>query len=169
MEGSFRAIRRRGISRRARLALRFWAGFDRQTIEIGGIEVLDYQSRVKLDDLPQTKVTYAGRAADAQWRTEALPGLKRSAKGIWISTSRMPAGRLLPAPRFTRCFAGMRSVSGRAWMWIFYSRTPDAVRYRQTILSLFNRAVFENEMKWQATWNGVPPDVDRALALAARA
>ena len=56
-------------------------GYDRQTIDLGGVEVFNYESKLKLDDLPATKVTYVGRAADAPWRAEALQRIERIRKG----------------------------------------------------------------------------------------
>src|SRR4051812_31519911 len=54
----------------ARLCLRL--GYDRQTIEIAGLEILNYGRDVKYEDLPRTKITYTGRGASAKWRSEAL-------------------------------------------------------------------------------------------------
>ncbi|MGD0462795.1 MAG: endo-1,4-beta-xylanase [Tepidisphaeraceae bacterium] len=146
----------------ARIAFR--AGFDRQTIEIGGISVVNYQSKLKFQDLPQTKITYAGRAPDAQWRKDALARIEKirkgdldvyvtDAAGAPVASAEVHAVLRRHAFGFGTCVAADLLVG----------KSPDALRYRQTVLSLFNRAVFENEMKWQATWNGVPSDVDRAL------
>ena len=43
-------------------------GFDRQTIEIAGLSITDYGQTKKLDELPRTHVSYAGREANAPWR-----------------------------------------------------------------------------------------------------
>lgn len=42
-----------------------------QTIEIGGLEILNYRDPYRVDALPRTGSTYAGRGADAPWRAEA--------------------------------------------------------------------------------------------------
>ena len=143
----------------------FWAGYDRQTIDLGGVEVINYESKQKLDDLPATKVTYDGRAADAPWRTEALRRIKRIRKGnidVYVTDAHGSpiAGATVHAVLRRHAFGFGTCVDAD----LLLSDSPNAVRYRQTILSLFNRAVFENEMKWQSTYDGVPPDVDRALA-----
>lgn len=147
---------------KARIALR--AGFDRQTIQIGGVEVIDYQSKVKVEDLPQTKITYAGRSPDAQWRKDALARIEKVRKGdldIYVTDAggAPVGGAEVHAVLRKHAFGFGTCVDAD----LILGTTPNAQRYRQTILELFNRAVFENEMKWQATWNGVPPDVDRAL------
>jgi endo-1,4-beta-xylanase len=149
-------------SGQARVAFR--AGFDRQTIEIGGISIVNYDSKVKFQDLPQTKITYAGRAPDAQWRKDALQRIEKIRKGdldIYVTDA---AGAPVPNAEIhavlrRHAFGFGTCVDAD----LLLGKSPDAVRYQQTVLSLFNRAVFENEMKWQATWNGVPPDVDRAM------
>lgn len=143
----------------------FWTGYDRQTIDLGGIEVSNYESKVKLDDLPATKVTYVGRSADAPWRAEALRRIERIRKGdidVYVTDAQgtpIP-GTTVHAVLRRHAFGFGTCVDAD----LLLSNTPDVLRYKQTILSLFNRAVFENEMKWQATYNGVPPTVDRALA-----
>jgi endo-1,4-beta-xylanase len=40
---------------------------------------------------------------------------------------------------------------------------PDNRHYRDIFEKLFNRAVFENDMKWQQTWHGVPDRVEEAM------
>lgn len=147
------------------MRIAFWAGYDRQTIDLGGVEVINFDSKVKLDDLPATKVTYVGRAADAPWRAEALQRIERIRKGnvdIYVTDAHGSpiAGTTVHAVLRRHAFGFGTCVDAD----LLNSNTPDALRYQKTILSLFNRAVFENEMKWQATWDGVPPDVDRALA-----
>jgi GH35 family endo-1,4-beta-xylanase len=147
---------------RARVA--FWTGYDPQTIDIGGVEVLNYESKVKRDDLPETKVTYEGRGADAPWRAEALQRIERFRKGdldIYVADAlgAPVANATVHAVLRRHAFGFGTCVDAD----LLVSNTPDALRYQQTILSLFNRAVFEWEMKWPATWNGVPPDVDGAM------
>jgi len=143
----------------------FWVGYDRQTIEIGGMEVINYQSNVKIEDLPQTKVTYVGREPDAPWRKEALARIERIRKGdldVYVTNSHG-----MPMPDATVHAVQVRHAFGFGTCVaadLLLGDSPDAERYRRTVLSLFNLAVFENEMKWQATWDGVPPSVDKALA-----
>ena len=142
----------------------FWVGYDRQAIELGGIEVINYESKLKRDDLPETKITYEGREANALWRKDALDRIEQIRKGdlqVYVTDA---SGAAVPD-------ASVHTVLKRNAFGfgtcvdadLLVSNSPDAVEYKQTILSLFNRAVFENEMKWQATWDGVSPDVDRAM------
>jgi endo-1,4-beta-xylanase len=142
----------------------FWAGYDRQTIEIGGVEVTNFHNAVKRDDLPETKVTYEGRDEGAKWRKDALARIEQIRKGnltVYVTDSK---GSAVPNAQVhivlrQHAFGFGTSV----YTNYLLDNTPDAVKYRQTILSMFNLAVFENDMKWQETWDGIPPDVDRAL------
>lgn len=146
----------------ARIA--FWVGYDRQTIDIGGVSVVNFGTKVKLDDLPATKVTYIGRAPDAQWRKDALDRIEKIRKGnidVYVTDAQGAplAGAAVHAVLKQHAFGFGTCVDAD----LLVSDSADAQKYKQTILSLFNRAVFENEMKWQETYNGVPPDVDKAL------
>ena len=58
----------------------FRCGFDRQTIEIGGVEVVNFGPSVKLEDMPRTRNTYPGREADASWRKTALARIEKIRK-----------------------------------------------------------------------------------------
>ncbi|MCR6630465.1 MAG: hypothetical protein NVV74_10660 [Magnetospirillum sp.] len=63
----------------AAFMLRF--GFKRQTIEIGGIEVIHYGREREWASLPRTKFSYQGREPDAAWRKEALARIEKIRKG----------------------------------------------------------------------------------------
>jgi GH35 family endo-1,4-beta-xylanase len=142
----------------------FWLGYDRQVVEVGGLTVTNYERSVKLDQLPETKVSYRDRDPDAAWRKEALSRIEKIRKGdldvtVTDAQGQPLAGAQVHAVLKRHAFGFGTCVDAD----LLVSDSPDAQRYKQTILQLFNRAVFENEMKWQATWNGVSPDVDKAL------
>jgi GH35 family endo-1,4-beta-xylanase len=65
-------------SGKAALALSFGAML--QTVEIGGLEVINYGHKLAEKDLPVTKVTYEGREADAPWRAEAKKRIEQYRK-----------------------------------------------------------------------------------------
>ncbi|MGA2440965.1 MAG: endo-1,4-beta-xylanase [Tepidisphaeraceae bacterium] len=142
----------------------FRAGYDRQTIQIGGVEVRNYRTAVKFSDLPRTKITYAGREPDAAWRQDALRRIEKIRKGDLNVCVTDAAGAPIPGASvhavLRRHAFGFGTCVDAQWL---LGKGADNDRYRQTILSLFNRAVFENDMKWPEVWKGVPPDVDRAL------
>jgi len=76
------------------VVLRF--GFKRQTIEIGGLEVLDYARTLAFAALPRTRSTYAGREPGAPWRREALERIARIREGDIEVTVRDAAGKAVP-------------------------------------------------------------------------
>ena len=59
----------------------FRLGYERQSLEIGGIELTNYGPNVKIERLPRTRVSYTGREADAAWRTEASRRIEKIRKG----------------------------------------------------------------------------------------
>ena len=142
----------------------FWVGYDRQSIEVGGVEVINFESKLTRDDLPATKVSYAGREADAQWRKDALDRIEQIRKGdlrVYVTdASGAAVGDASVHATLKRNAFGFGTCVDTD---LLLGNSPDAVKYQQTVVSLFNRAVFENDMKWQETWDGVPADVDRAM------
>jgi endo-1,4-beta-xylanase len=142
----------------------FDVGFDPQTIEIGGISVVDYGQSIKLEDLHLTRLTYAGREPGAAWRTQALARIEKIRKGdltiqVTDAAGSPVAGATIHAVLRRHSFGFGTCVVAN----LLVGTTPDALRYQQTVASLFNIATFENEMKWYSTWSGVPPSVDKAV------
>jgi GH35 family endo-1,4-beta-xylanase len=146
----------------ARVCLR--VGYDRQTIEIGGIQVINYGKTVKLEDLPRTGVSYAGRGEDAAWRNEALARIEKIRKGDLTVTVTDASGKALADAsvhvKLTKPAFGFGSCVTTEML---LDQSPDGVRYREIIEKYFNRAVFENDMKWQAVYDGISPKTDQAL------
>lgn len=136
----------------AELVLNF--GYKRQTIEVGGCEVLNYGDRVAVTDLPRTRFTYAGREPDAAWRQEALARIERIRKGDFEIAVVDAAGRPVSG-------AKVRIEQRRsAFQWgtaVQFARlvndTPENLIYREKLLELFNAASPENDLKWPV-WIG---------------
>src|ERR1035438_1146228 len=59
----------------------FRMGYRPQAFELGDFRLTTYGTRVKLSDLPQTKVEYAGSEPDAPWRKQALERIEKFRKG----------------------------------------------------------------------------------------
>ena len=132
----------------------FGFGFKRETVEIGGIEILDYGDKIALADLPKTRLTYAGREPDAAWRKEALARIDRIRKSDFKIEVVDSAGS--PVPGATVRVEQTRSEFqfGTA---IQLSRlvidSPENEIYRNKVLELFNAASSEDDLKWGA-WDG---------------
>ncbi|HZZ43801.1 MAG TPA: endo-1,4-beta-xylanase [Tepidisphaeraceae bacterium] len=155
----FEAIESYGVGKAVGV---FWLGYPPQTIEIGGISITNYAKEKKLADLPRTSLTYAGREADAPWRKEADERIEKYRKGdIVINVVDQKGNSVSGADvsvQMRRHAFGFGSCVQAAWM---NKDSPDADRYRQTIASLFNRVVFENDLKW-TSWDreNLPAAID---------
>ncbi len=150
--------------------LNFHLGFNPQTIEIGGISLVNYGRTRNIKDFPTTPLTYAGREPGAAWRKAAASRIEKLRKGdltVIISDSH---GKPLPgaevAIRMKRhSFAFGSEISALT----FVEYTPAAKKYRETILTSFNKVVFGTALKWP-DWEGVwgtseRPAVSKALKI----
>ena len=134
--------------------LTFGFGFKRETVELGGIELLHYGRRVELAALPRTRFTYAGREPDAAWRREALARIEQIRKSTFIIEVKDAAGQ--PAGGATIRVEQRRSAFqfGSALQFArLVQDSPDNRIYREKVLALFNAASPENDLKWPV-WNG---------------
>lgn len=134
----------------------FRLGFDPQTIEIGGLKVLDFGPDFPREKLPYTPVTYVGREPDAVWRVEAAQRIERLRKGDLTVTVVDVAGKPVSGTKvkveMTRhAFAWGSAVDAK----ILLDPSPDNDRYREHILRNYNRVVLENDLKW-SSWSNDP-------------
>jgi endo-1,4-beta-xylanase len=126
-----------------------------QTIEIGGIELREFPRGTDIQSLPRTRVTYAGRGADAAWRKAAAERIEK------IRTAPLTVNVV---DRFGNPVAGadvhvrmMRHtfVFGSCYspQLVLDNASPDAETYREKFLELFNTGVDEYAMKWPGWGN----------------
>lgn len=136
----------------AAFMLRF--GFKRQTVEIGGLEVVHYGHAQKWAELPRTKFSYAGREPDAPWRKAALERIEQIRKGDLAlkvtDASGQPVANAKVSVKQTRAAFQWGAA---LQMQRLVVDTPDNLRYRQITDELFNAASTENDLKWP-TWIG---------------
>ncbi len=130
-------------------ALTFGLGnTDRQVIEIGGLQLLNFGPNIQPSQLPFNKATYEGREAGAPWRAEANARIEQHRKGDLTVRVMDAAGR--PVPEATVKVAMKRHAYG------FGSMVNDRdlatnPRYRDHVLKLFNQATVN--VKWEG-WEG---------------
>ncbi len=135
-------------------ALMFRFGFKRQTLEIGGLEIVYYGKSRSLGSLPRTSFNYAGREPGAQWRKDALERIERIRKGDF--TVRVTDASGHPVPGATVRVEQHRSAfqwGSALQMERLVQDTPDNLRYREKVIELFNAASTENDLKWPV-WLG---------------
>jgi GH35 family endo-1,4-beta-xylanase len=146
----------------------FGFGFKPQTVELAGIEVLGYEKRVALADLPKTRFTYAGREPDAAWRRDALARIEQLRKGDFSLRVTDQAGA--PVVGATVHIEQRRS----AFQWgsaLQFKRlvadSPENRLYREKVLELFNAASPENDLKWPVWEGDWGPGFEHEQSLAA--
>lgn len=134
-----------------------------QAVEIAGFELLNFGNRVKLSELPQTRFTYKGREAGAAWREAALARIEKyrtapidilviDATGKPVPDARVEVRLVRPA------FLWATSVDSS----FLLSDSPDAEKYRETLLAMFDTATIENGFKWPR-WSGSVATREEAL------
>ena len=129
------------------LCIRF--GYNPQTIQIGGLQILNYQNRVSRASLQRTAIRYAGMEPDALWRKAAAERIERfrksdlqikvtNASGKPVSGATVEVHQLRHSFGFGSCVvANLITASG-----------PDPDRYREVIEKSYSKVVIENDLKW---------------------
>ncbi len=123
--------------------------YDPQVVEVGGTELLSYGREMDIARLPRTRLRYEGQAADAAWRAAAQQRIEKYRKADLTVTVLDAEGK--PA-------AGARvqvNMTRHAFGWgsavtadLLTADTADARTYRETVATLYNKVVFENDLKW---------------------
>lgn len=130
----------------------------RQTVEIGGVRLIDYGKDYPIESLPKTQVpAYKGQSLDAPWRAAAAERIEKHRKGDLaievVDAQGQPVSGAAVAVRMQRhafsfgCVYNPRRIAGTA------ADEPDSEIYRQKFVELFNEAVDEWMMKWPAWEN----------------
>lgn len=127
----------------------FRLGYDPQTIEIGGLQVLNFGAGIDRDRLPYTPASYIGREANASWRKAAQEKIERIRKGDLtvrvLDAAGKPVSGAKVSVRMKRHAFGFGSAVDANTL---LGDGPDNERYRQHIRENYNRVVLENDLKW---------------------
>ncbi|MEI8287963.1 MAG: endo-1,4-beta-xylanase [Verrucomicrobiota bacterium] len=140
--------------------INFQLGFDRaQTIQIGGLRVVDLGPGVPPQSLPAETLTYPGREANAAWRAKAAQRIEQYRKGDLIIAVVDAAGKPVNGARVQVTmtkpdFAFGSAVAPDA----IVEKSADGDRYRAWIKENCTRVVIENHLKWPAWENGLRPN-----------
>jgi endo-1,4-beta-xylanase len=135
--------------------MHFRLGFDPQTFDLAAVELVNFGQSVSLQDLPRARFSYAGRAPDAPWRREAAERIEQWRKApLTVIVTDADGNPIKDAQVHAKMlrheFGWGSAVSARI---IDNEQDEDARNYRETILELYNRVVFENDLKWHAWEN----------------
>ncbi len=132
--------------------LYFTLGLREQTLQIGGIELVDYGTTKKVSDVPYTKLGYPGNEPDAAWRKTAEAQIEKLRKGDLTVLVKDKAGKPVRNAEVSvrmqkHAFPFGTAVSGAAFSGVRITPENLAI-YKQHIPELFNFSVMENENKW---------------------
>jgi GH35 family endo-1,4-beta-xylanase len=127
-------------------------GVKPQTLQIAGLHVINYQAKREISELPVTETRYDGMEPDASWRKAAHARIREH---------RMEDLKVQVADRNGKPVEGAKvrmELKNHAYGFgvavglnsMFNPLDPeDAQAYRDAVEDLFNKAVFENRMKWK--------------------
>jgi endo-1,4-beta-xylanase len=128
--------------------LLFRLGYEPQTILLGGVTVENFGHQLALADLPTTRLTYPGMAADAPWRQAAEQRIEKLRKRELVlkvvDKQNRPIGGAEVSLHQTKQAFGFGSAVVAQTL-----TRPGNERYKELVAELFNTAVFENNLKWQ--------------------
>jgi endo-1,4-beta-xylanase len=124
-------------------------GFPQQTVEIGGVVLVNFRTALTTADLPRTKATWQGSEPDAPWRkiaAQRIDAIRKADLRVRVidGTGRPLAGVTVRA-KMTRHEFGFGSAVAADGI---FSQAPDSHAYREVIRTWFNKVVLENDLKW---------------------
>jgi endo-1,4-beta-xylanase len=142
----------------------FHLGFQPQTLEIGGVSLLNFGKNVSITALPATLVTYTGREPDARWRKDAQERIERIRKADMavhvVDASGKPVQDAAVQIRMRRHAFGFGSAVTAKLLGVNiedaetirkyfkdYEGAESILSYRKITETLFNKATFENDLK----------------------
>lgn len=130
-----------------------------QAIQFGGIRLVSYGSRVPIEDLPRTRVTYAGREPEAAWRARAQERIRAIRMAPFtvrvVGADGQPVKGAQVHVRMTR-HAFQFGSAFRAWYVVDQTEAASKF-YQEKIPELFNAGSFVNSLKWPpwaGNWGG---------------
>ncbi|VGO19240.1 endo-1,4-beta-xylanase [Pontiella sulfatireligans] len=127
-------------------------GLKPQTIQIGGFEIINYKNKRMMDELPITETRYEGMEPDAPWRKAAQERIREHRMENMLVEVVDRQGRPIPGARVqmelkNHAFGFGAALSVNA---MFNPKKPEeSKRHQDAVEDLFNKAVFENRMKWR--------------------
>jgi GH35 family endo-1,4-beta-xylanase len=125
-----------------------------QTLEFGGFSLTDYGPDVKLKALPHMSMTYPGEDANASWRAAAQARIEKYRKGditvVVVDSHGKPVRDADVTVKMTRHAFNFGTAVADG---LLLSPTADADTYRKHLTDTFNKAVTENDLKWQGWVN----------------
>ena len=127
-------------------------GFAEQTVDVGGLALLDYGNRYTVDELPfqVPSLGYDGQAPDAAWRADAEARIREHRMAdleirVVDAAGNPVEGAAVEVEMQRHAFGFGSAVTAQ----MLAAGGSDNDRYRDIVDSYFNRVVFENDLKWK--------------------
>ncbi len=125
-----------------------------QKVEITNIEVLNFEQRATLKQLPETKFTYAGREKDATWREDALKRIEKIRKAPLVIEVVDASGKHVKDATVNAKLIELDFMFGTAvGANMICKDNPNQEIYQRNLKELFNSAVIDNGLKWPSWMN----------------
>jgi len=126
----------------------FHTGYDPQTVEFGGVELINYGANMDLGTLPKSEFSYVGRDPDAPWRSAAAERIERIRKADLtvrvVDRDRQPVEGASVRVRMKRHTFGFGSAVRANWLC---RDSEDGRKYRQIVEQNYNKVTVENALK----------------------
>lgn len=127
-----------------------------QKLEITNIQVYNFGKLATIQQMPSTRLTYAGREDGAAWRREALERIEKIRTAPLVVEVVDAKGNPVNGANV------MAKLKQSDFIWgtsvdeaLLGDELPNSKKYREVLKELFNTAVIENGYKG-ATWQGRP-------------
>ena len=138
----------------ARLVFRM--GYDPQTFEIGGIQLVNYRRAYDKYAFHQVhpQLTYEGREPDAPWRSEAearIEAIRKADMAVRVvDSSGSPIAGADVSIKMQRHAFHFGSMYTRGYInqYVYGTADRDGIMYAEQFAKLFNIGVPENDLKW---------------------
>ncbi len=125
-------------------------GYEVQTVEFGGFELIHYPASCGLEpeDMPDSTSRYDGNEPGAAWRREALERIETLRKGKMQVLVKDGEGNPLPGALVDVDMTEHEFQFGTAVNTNLLSSSSNAKKYQEAVQTYFNTAVLESSHKW---------------------
>lgn len=137
-------------------------GYLPQTVEIGGLSIVDYGNAVTLESLPASPNTYMGRGPDSPWRKAAQERIEKIRKAdlrvrVVDAAGRPIAGVPIIVAMKRHAFGFGAALNAKNLL----SSDPADAMYQAKVKELFTEVVLANDLKWKQ-WESNPQNALQA-------
>jgi endo-1,4-beta-xylanase len=125
--------------------LNFQLGTKEQVIQIADVSLINFTNTKTIKELPVTEYSYAGRELNADWRKEAQARIEKYRKadiGFLVTDK---TGNAIPGATIKINMTRHAYGFGTA---VDAGELLQGVKYQNVLKENFNKAVFENDLKW---------------------